>query len=120
MSLSNFTKNGVTYFQLFISCPVCQDKGVNTEHSFWTHYDNDCGGDVYLGENAFYLCKKCGKSAHAMKWRYGCPQHSNMDDELSFYSATPAALASVVSCAGMLVTETGISWLTEFLKNLEN
>lgn len=119
MALNSFSKNGISYFQLFISCPVCYDNGKNTPHSFWTHYDNNCGGDIYLGENASYLCRKCGYGAHAMKWKYGCPEHSNMDDELSFKVATPAALAGVIACAGQMVTETGITWLQSFLANLE-
>ena len=73
MNLDKFEEDGNTYFHLCISCPVCHDQGRNTERAFWSHYDNNCHGDIYLGDNAFYKCKKCGHSAHVRKWGYNCP-----------------------------------------------
>lgn len=57
MALNSFEKNGVTYFELYISCPVCVDRGNNTPHAYWSHHNNNCNGDIYMGENAFYYCK---------------------------------------------------------------
>ena len=47
MALNSFEKNGVTYFELYISCPVCMDRGNNTPHAYWSHHNNNCNGDIY-------------------------------------------------------------------------
>lgn len=72
-SLNSFEKNGVTYFELFISCPVCIDRGNMTPQAYWSHHDNGCSGDIYMGENAFYYCKKCGATSHVMKMEIWMP-----------------------------------------------
>lgn len=117
MSLDNFTKNSISYFQLYISCPVCLDQGRNTSQSFWVHHNNNCNGQIYMGENAYYLCKKCNMTSHVYKWKYGCPDHSG--DTITFLEASPASLAQAVSTAGQLVQSTGIQWLQKFLENMQ-
>ena len=114
MALNQIQENGVSYFQLYIACPVCFENGRNTPRSFWEHYN--CGGDIYIGENAFYKCKKCGHSSHVKYWGYNCPWHSGSPDE--FVKAGSAAIAGVVSCAGQMVNECGQQWLMQFLANL--
>ena len=119
MALNKYSKDGATYFQLFISCPVCQEEGRNTPHSYWTHASD--GGDIYVGENAYYQCKQCGHTKHVSAWKYGCPYHSGDSDEYVYKDLrTPAPLAAVMSCAGQLVTETGLPWLQNFKANLES
>lgn len=117
MALNSFEKNGVTYFELYISCPVCLDRGNQTPHSYWSHHNNNCNGDIYMGENAFYYCKKCGATQHVYKWKYGCPNHSS--GEYEFLEASPASLAQAVSTAGQMVNATGIPWLQTFLANMQ-
>ena len=116
MGLNNFSEDNHTYFQLFISCPVCHDQGRNTERSFWSHYDNGCHGDIYVGDDANYKCKKCGKKSHVKNWAYNCPGHSNSPDE--FVKASAQGLAKAVSTAGQMVQEAGIMWLQTFLQNM--
>lgn len=115
MELEKFQENGYTYIRLYISCPVCIDKGRSTPHTFWTHYG--CGGNIYVGDNAHYKCTKCGKSDHVQKWAYNCPTHSNSPDE--FVGASCQALASAISTAGQMTTAMGVAWLQRFLENLE-
>lgn len=105
------------YFQAYLACPVCYERGTNTGATYWEHYG--CGGEMYLGDNANYHCNSCGKTCHVGKWKYGCPGHStNNDEELDFQFASNAALASVISCAGQLTTAAGVPWLQKFLQNL--
>ena len=118
MALNKFDKNGTSYFELFISCPVCIDRGNMTPQSYWSHHDRGCNGDIYMGENAFYYCKKCNAASHVMKWKYGCPNHSS-GAEYEFLEASAVALAQAVSTAGQMVSATGIQWLQNFLKNME-
>ena len=117
MSLNSYSKNGVTYFQLYISCPVCNNEGRNTPHSYWSH-DVD-GGDVYVGDDATYQCKQCGHTRHVSAWEYGCPRHNGCSDEYVYKKTTIASLASVISCAGQMVSETGLPWLRVFMEKLE-
>ncbi len=117
-SLDSFEKNGYTYFQLYISCPVCIDRGNMTPQAFWSHHDNNCNGDIYMGENAYYMCKKCGRTSHVMKWKYGCPNHMNGTD-YEYLEASLVALAQAVSTAGQMVSATGLPWLQTFLANME-
>ena len=116
--IDSFSQGGNTYFRVYISCPVCLDLGKNTPQSYWVHADSNCGGDLYMGENAYYLCKKCGISKHVMNWSYGCPNHSS-GDTYEYIKATRQGLAQAVSTAGQMVSATGIAWLTSFLQNME-
>lgn len=71
--MNRFSKDGVEYFQLVIPCPSCLENGKPTQTMTWTH--SECGGDMYVGENAFYYCKKCGHTAPVVLWAYSCPTH---------------------------------------------
>ncbi len=118
MSLNKYTKDGATFFQLYISCPVCQEEGKNTPHAFWSHAMD--GGDIYVSDKATFQCKDCGYTAHICKAQWGCPTHSGDSDEYVYKQATPAGLAAVMSCAGMMVTECGLPWLQNFMASLES
>ena len=50
-SLESFERDGYTYFHLCISCPVCIDRGNMVPQAYWSHHNNNCNGDIYLGEN---------------------------------------------------------------------
>lgn len=115
MALNKKQQNGHTYFELHISCPVCHDKGMNTPQSFWTHHQ--CGGSIYLGDNAYYWCGTCNHQSHVRMWKYGCPIHSN-GAEFEYISASSVAMAIAIGTAGQMVSETGIAWLQSFLANM--
>jgi hypothetical protein len=105
------------YFEAYLACPVCHERGKNGAATYWEHYG--CGGQMYLGDDANYYCASCKQRSHVGKWKYGCPDHSNAgSDELDFQFASNAALASVISCAGQLTTAAGVPWLQKFLQNL--
>ncbi len=114
MALPKKDINGHTYFKLRIACPVCHDQGRNTPQTFWIHYN--CGGALYVGDNAHYNCDQCGTDSHVKNWSYGCPEHSG--DRLEFIKASAQGLAQSVSTAGQMVSETGNKWLISFLENL--
>jgi hypothetical protein len=114
MALEKFTADSYTYFQLRISCPVCVDQGRNTAQSFWVHHN--CGGSIYVGDNANFKCRKCNYSDHVKRWSFNCPSHTNANFEM--LKASSQALAQAISTAGQMVSETGHRWLIEFLKNM--
>ncbi|MDR1221365.1 MAG: hypothetical protein LBL07_00610 [Tannerella sp.] len=117
--MKSITLGSNLYFEAYLACPVCYERGKNSGADYWQHADNGCGGKLYLGDDAQYYCEKCKRRSHVGKWKYGCPGHSNSSsDELEYHFASNAALASVISCAGQLVNAAGVPWLQEFLHNL--
>ena len=118
MSLNKFEDNGVTYFELYIRCPVCIGQGkTDLPIVYWRHADNNCSGDIYVGDNAFYKCRKCGSLDHVRTWKYRCPRHSNPSDN-EFLGAEGWALTEAVTTAGQMVRDTGQAWLRRFLDNM--
>lgn len=105
------------YFEAYLACPVCFERGRNGGATYWEHHA--CGGQMYLGDDAQYYCKKCEQRSHVSKWKYGCPDHSNSDSgKLDFQFASNATVAAVISCAGQLTTAAGVPWLQKFLNHL--
>lgn len=115
--IDTFQENGITYYQLYMACPVDYSGSIVAPRSFWTHGDDNCCGDVYVGDNAFYKCKKCGRSAHVMKCRYSCPVHSATPDELVFFDGATGCVAGI-NVAGQMCEVAGIPWFQRFLENL--
>ena len=118
LKIDSFQENGATYYRLYLQCPVCVGRGVAVPVSYWLHYDNNCNGSIYVGENAYYKCTKCGCSAHVLEWKYSCPEHSNSPDNFIGAGAVSSA-AEAVAIAGQLVEVAGITWLQSFLANWE-
>lgn len=114
MALEKMTEGSYVYFKLRISCPVCVDQGKNTPQRFWSHVN--CGGSMFVGEDANFKCNKCNEKRHVKEWRFNCPTHSGNDQE--FLKASSQGFAQSISTAGQMVSETGHRWLIEFLKNL--
>lgn len=115
--IDSIKKDGATYYQLYIKCPICNERGINVPPSYWLHDVDD--GDIYIGDNAFYYCKECGYTEHLMKWRYRCSTHSSSDDDYVELTDV-AAYADVISAAGQLVRIAGLPWLQEVFKNLDH
>lgn len=118
ININSFKGNdGYSYYQLYIKCPICNQEGRPVAPVFWVHADPDCEGDIYIGENAYYKCEKCGHTDHLMKWKYWCQGHSkSVDDYVEL--TDKSEYADVVAAAGQLVKAAGIPWLTTLLKNL--
>ena len=83
-------------------------------HVYWQHHE--CGGDVYVGDDACYKCRKCGEKSHVSDWKYNCPGHCDSSD--NFVGASCQAYASVIARAGQMTALVGVAWLHRFLANL--
>ena len=103
-------------FELYVTCPVCRERGITTPQTGWIDAHNNCGGIIYVGENAYYCCEY-GHTAHIRECKYKCPSHSTSDDEYIGVGSS-AAITEVMSCAGQMVSEVGQKWLVKFLENL--
>lgn len=124
MALNQFQENGVTFIQVYASCPECFVEGKTTQCESWKHGDNNCFGDMYVGDNAFFKCEKCGRSSHVKNWKYLCPSHSNsigtfMTDSNALSPTDCQGVCGAISTAGQLTLEAGVSWLEKFLENID-
>ncbi len=126
MALRKFEDNGVTYFELYIRCPVCIGQGkTDLPIVYWRHGDNNCLGDIYVGDNASYRCLKCGKTDHVRNWAYVCPTcYDSFDAFLKNELSADAKvvpfqnLPMLISPFAQMVKETGIGWLQRFIENI--
>ena len=75
MELKKIEKDGVIYWEGYFACPVCFEGGRNDVPVYWKHYE--CGGQIYIGDNAKFYCEKCETNYSAFRWEFICPCHSN-------------------------------------------
>lgn len=108
--MNRFSKDGVEYFQLVIPCPSCLEKGLPTQTMAWTHAK--CGGDMYVGENAFYYCKTCGHTAPVLLWAYSCPNHH--DGEFYKIKDGKFLLNAMVVGAEICKQDGGVKFMRKF------
>ena len=121
MQLDKFEEDGVTYYQLLCSCPVCLSRGVNTPQTLLMHGDGNCHGDIYVGDNACCKCIKCGHLSQLSncEFRFPCC-HSDSPDALVFFDrASEGGFSSGIGIAGQMADVAGIQWLQRFLENLQ-
>lgn len=108
--------DGVTYWRLYIKCPVCFDNARYVQDSFWYH--KQCGGDIYLGGNLKLLCKKCGWSIDVRKAKFNCPIHCECDENTVESSTQFTNYFPIPILARMVQHVGSIAFLQELLKNL--
>ena len=48
------------------TCPACR----NTNYYYWTHYN--CGGELYLDNNAMLICDRCPAKDYIFRWKFDC------------------------------------------------
>lgn len=53
------------------TCPACQ----NFNFYYWIHYN--CGGDLYLDNNAMLICNRCEISDYIFRWKFDCGNRDN-------------------------------------------
>lgn len=122
-----FDKEGVNYFQLYIKCPVCLEEFGQIEALepiYWTHdykvNGEACGGDIYVGDNAHYYCKKCGHTSHVVNWAYKCPKHSGDNDEYVSVSDLKYLASCLTVAAQITLGPQGVKWLRKFTIALDD
>ena len=126
MSLKIIEKGEVTYFQIYVSCPICLDKGITQPQQFITHANNNCNGDMYIGDNGHYCCSKCGSNSNILKWNLeGCDHINNIEiaqniqlRELTNPNKEHMSLPIAMGIAGQLVQRTGIEWLQRYMRSV--
>lgn len=113
-----FEMDGVTYVQLNIQNPIEIQNGIkNVPFTYWQHGDNDCNGDIYLGDNGFVYCKKCSKSKEITEVSF------NEAGKISFSTkrkmTTTSIFGETLAVSGQMVNFAGINWLKKLLTSIE-
>lgn len=118
MAFTHFGNDGVDYLKIYIKCPVCLEHGWPTEASYWYHdtddYGNYCGGEMYLGDNGYYRCAKCGHTSPALIWKYCCPNHEQYGHDKYLSITDTKYIAGALSITGQLMlgdNDAGTEWL---------
>jgi len=127
MSTQPLVIDNVTYFPLFVSCPVCVERGSFTPPTNAVHFNDGCSGKMYIGDNATVYCDTCKKTFSGTKSAIYCPeascQHHAKDVKALSIETDVAEAVNVmqlVSLVGQITTDCGIEWLQKFLGNLGN
>ena len=108
--------DGRLYYRVRCPCPVCLERGYHTEMRYWKH--GDCGGDMYLGGNAHFLCDKCGETNHMMNYGYSCPIH-NISSKGEFIGEINSEYYRPGIATRILCEEVGLDFLEEFIIKLK-
>lgn len=118
MELNSFERNGVTYYELYVTCPSCLELGRNISRTYLIHHNNSCHGNIYIGDNGDLLCSICGARSNILNWKILCPNCNYDDSEnlsLEEVSDEGMQLKHAVGIASQMAQKTGISWLEKFL-----
>lgn len=114
MNLNKKEKDGVTYIELYICCPECYDKGIPSKDSFVVH--KDCGGSIYIGDNASYLCDSCNSESFVQNWKIHCDCES---ESIQMFESNESLSDFIhIQIAGLMVHHTGVEWLQRFTHHL--
>jgi len=107
----------LTYYRLYIQCPVCIGMGYRVPFTHWIH--GNCGGYLEIGDNAHYRCARCLHEDHVAFWEYGCPYHSGGNGNYLVHKKV--SVNSIIKALGIAVQMAdygGSVWMKKFLDNL--
>lgn len=117
--VDKFEKNGVTYVRLYCQNPVDIQNGVEkVPFTFWKHEDEDCNGEIYLGDNGMLYCKKCSKCKKITETAFneaGMISFNIKRDEID-----PEAVSDVIGVSYQMIQLAGISWLRNLLMSISD
>lgn len=105
---------GVTYCRLDASCPKCQ----SAERTHWIHADNNCGGDIYIGNNAHLVCGKCGKDYSVEYWKVLCAKCDGVEHNALSCVENKQDIDAALKFAGEVATKTDTKWFRRFMDSL--
>ena len=113
----HFGNDGVDYLKIYIQCPVCIEHDWPTTKSFWYHHrkpnGDECGGEMYLGDNGYYKCGECGYTSPALLWKYCCPNHEAHGNQKFLGISDGKFIANALSVSGQLLDKVGLIWMNK-------
>ncbi len=120
MEHKSFVDNGITYHELYVPCEVCAEMGKNTFPRYWMHGNNDCRGNLYIGENCMVYYEKCRAKFPITKARYGRPGHLHSQDDLITECTCDCWINQIPFRSGGfgMLSIVELPWLEKFWDNL--
>ena len=115
-TVNSFVKDNVEYYQLYIACPICLREGRPSVPVYW-HHSLD-GYDMYIGDNGYYYCEKCGYTAPVIEWGYTCADCIGAGHEKAVKLDDLKHLAEALAISGMVTHLAGMKWLTRVTNSL--
>lgn len=112
--------NGTTYVRM--CCPNPTNEIMNGVESatqvLWQHGDDNCNGEVYIGDNGMVYCKKCQKTSFVKNVSFieDCKIFFNLEDGCV---VKPISKSQFIFLAGALVSYTNLEWLSNLLTSFE-
>lgn len=108
------TKDNVEYYQMYIGCPICLREGRPSVPAYWHH--NNCGGKMYIGDNAFVYCENCGETIPLVNCRFLCPECHQPFSNGHFIERTDIKdIRTALAVSGMFC-DCGLVWLNRITK----
>lgn len=108
--IDDFILDGVHYYRFYASCPKHSDR----LNDYWIH--DECGGDIYIGDDATFYCKSCGKKTNIFHASFNCPCCSY--EKNFIVSFQHKGYYDVTAAIGGMIRYTSIHFLQSLLKNL--
>ena len=110
---------GITYYRIKATCPKCVEEGIKQEPTHWVHGNDNCGGDIYIGNDGSFICGKCGAKKPASYWRPLCSRHDGVSCNSMKCESQQIGTSHAVSLASQMMASTaGIDWFQDFISNI--
>lgn len=112
----SFMKDGATYYCIGVSS---SGEPLSSPHCMrWRHADN-CGGNIFLGDNAKCICDKCGAIAPISEWEIV----ETSDEKIAYTRISKETsgeydMGQALLIGGETTTVAGIKWLNRFTNSL--
>ena len=112
VEIKKFVKT-IQYYQLYCADPVEIEQGKDGKPSFWKHLNDNCGGDIYIGDNGYFYCDKCEKEVHVTECCFN-------DDKTVEFGVKPNLrdfkhLAEAIAVGGMITGADGLGWFRRLI-----
>ena len=115
--VDKFEKDGVTYVRLYCQNPVDIQNGVEkVPLIFWKHEDEDCNGEIYLGDNGMLFCKKCSKCKKITESAFN--EAGKISFNIKRDGIEPIAVGEVIGASASMVCFAGIPWLHNLFNSI--
>lgn len=95
-------------------CPKCAHEKNNLLSQSWTHGGN-CGGDLYIDENAYVHCLRCGRSAHISRMTITCDSYRHTK---IYVSRDEIGASLAIGHVGVSDNANSLKWFKRMLDNI--
>ena len=109
----SITKDNVEYYLLYAACPDCLRGGRPSVPAYWHH--NNCGGKMYIGDNAFVYCENCGETIPLVNCRFLCPECQPFSNGHFIERTDIKYIGTALAMSGMFC-DCGLVWLNRITK----